>query len=164
MSTHTYTLTQTRTEVYVGAKVAYAFQAILSELGLGDQARRQNWDSVEHAMHVWLGEQTLDGVVLEIYDDRTDELIATFDVAIAYTGGQATMRHDAELARLAARKVAAKSAAPLRFRVVMDTKPWRTDVTGWTSTTWGDATGLRRRTIGELARGPGITSELSFRV
>jgi hypothetical protein len=75
------------------------------------------------------------------------------------------MRHDAELARLAARKVKqATSTSSIDFRVLMDTKPGRTEVRGWSPTTARDASELTRRTIGELARGPGIVSELSYRV
>jgi hypothetical protein len=162
--TSTRTVVRTRTEVYVGGKISYAMQVILAELGLGAEARSHDWDDVEHAMGCWLAEQSLEYVTLEIYKSATDRLLATFDVTIDYSGGEPTMRHDAELSRLAARKVAAQTTGTLRFRILMGTADWRTPVPNWSRTSAGDSSGLRRRTIGELARGPGITSELSYRV
>lgn len=163
MATTIRTAIRTRTEVYVGAKIAYAMQVILAELGLGAASRERNWQGVEEAMHVWLGEGSLNDVTLEIYSD-SDRLVATFEVEIDYSAGEPTMRHDAELSRLAARKVAMQTSGTLSFRILMGTADWRTHVTGWTRTTAADASGLRKRTIGELARGPGIISELSYRV
>ena len=163
MATTTRTVVRTRTEVYVGGKIAYAMQVILTELGLGAASRGKNWQGVEEAIHIWRGEGSLNDVTLEIYSGG-DQLVATFDVAIDYSAGEPTMRHDAELSRLAARKVAMQTSGALSFRILMGTADWRTPVTGWTRTSAADASGLRKRTIGELARGPGITSELSYRV
>jgi Bacterial HORMA domain 2 len=165
MSVGTRTYTRTRTEVYVSAKIAYAIQVILAELGLGAEAQHKDWDDVEHAASVWMGEQALKTVTLEVYKTSTNALIATFDVDVDYSLGEPSMRHDAELARLAARKVKqCASTSSIGFRVLMDNEPWRSDVPGWSPTTSRDASGLTRRTIGELARGPGIVSELSYRV
>jgi hypothetical protein len=164
MSTTTRTTTRVRTEVYVGEKIAYAMQVILAELGLGAASRRKNWDSVESAMHVWLGEQSLNCVSLEVFSASSDELLGRFDVDIDYSVGEPSMRHDAELSRLAARKVALKASGGLEFRILMWTASWATSIDGWNPTTARDTSALRKRMIGELARGPGIGSELSYRI
>jgi hypothetical protein len=163
MSTSIRTVVRTRTEVYVSGKIAYAMQVILAELGLAAASREKDWQDVEEAMGVWLGEGSLNDVTLEIYSGG-DELVATFEVDIDYSAGEPSMRHDAELSRLAARKVALQTSGSLSFRILMGNASWRTPVPGWSRTTAADASALRRRTIGELARGPGITSELSYRV
>jgi hypothetical protein len=164
MATTTRTVVRTRTEVYVGGKIAYAMQVILTELGLGALSRAYDWSDVERALGIWLGEAKLSYAKLEIYQRGTSRLLATFDVDIDYSVGEPSMRHDAELSRLAARKVALQTSGSLSFRVILGTKPGARHVDGWSSTTLGDASGLRKRTIGELARGPGIGSELGYRV
>jgi hypothetical protein len=164
MSVHTRTYTRTRTEVYVSSKIVYAIQVILTELGLGTAAANKDWDDVEHAAAVWMGEQSLKSVVLEVYKLASGALVATFEVDIDYSYGEPSMRHDAELSRLAARKVKALTSGAISFRVLMMTEDWRTPIDGWSRTSARDTTGLHRRTIGELARGPGIVSELSYRV
>lgn len=162
MATTIRTVVGTRTEVYVGGKIAYAMQVILTELGLGAASRERDWKDVEEAMHVWLGEGSLNYVKLEIYSGST--LVATFEVDVDYSSGEASMRHDAELSRLAARKVAQQTSGDLSFKILMGNADWRTPVDGWSRTSAADSSHLRRRTIGELARGPGIVSELSYRV
>jgi hypothetical protein len=154
--------TLTRTEAFLAAKAAYAFQAILSELGLSRAALDYDWDDVEDALQVWLAEGSLNGVDMEIRRRGTTTVLACFEVDIVYDGGQATMRHDAETARLAARKVADVAHGDMSFRIFMRTASWRTPVDGWSRGPHGDRTNLRRRAIGELARGPGMSSHLNY--
>lgn len=161
-STRSVVRTLTRTETFLAGKTAYAFQAILSELGLSRAALDYDWDDVEHAMQVWLAEGSLNGVDMEIRRRGTTTVLACFEVDIVYDGGQASMRHDAETARLAARKVADVAGGAISFRIFMRTASWRTPVDGWSRGPHGDRTHLRRRVIGELARGPGMSSQLSY--
>lgn len=154
--------TLTRTEAFLAGKTAYAFQAILSELGLSRAALDYDWDEVEDAMQVWLAEGSLDGVDMEIRRRGTRTVLACFEVDIVYGIGQATMRHDAETARLAARKVADVACGEMSFRIFMRTAAWRTPVDGWSRGPHGDRANLRRRAVGELARGPGMSSQLNY--
>jgi Bacterial HORMA domain 2 len=161
-STRSVVGTLTRTEAFLAGKTAYAFQAILFELGLSRAALDHDWDDVEEAMQVWLSEGSLNGVDMEIRRRGTTKVLACFEVDIVYDNGEATMRHDAETARLAARKVADVACGQMSFRVFMRTASWRTPVDGWSRGPHGDRTNLRRRAVGELARGPGMSSQLNY--
>lgn len=167
MQTRLITISISQTATMIGAKISGAFQRMLAELGLGSLCLAHDWDDLEHALGTWLAEKALKSVVLEIYDRATGALATKFEVFVDYTAQDGTprFRHDIETCALAARKAAAGGlGGDLRFNVVAHNHAWRTDVPGWSATTALDASHLRRRAMGELASGPGISCSLEYSI
>lgn len=167
MQTRAITISISHTATAIGAKISGSFQRMLAELGLGRLALAHDWADLERVLGTWLQEKSAKSVVLEVYDQVTNRLVTKFEVFVEYSAleGMPRFRHDIETSALAARKAAAAGlTGDLRFRVIVHNQDGATAMAGWGPGTARDASHLKRRAMGELASGPGISCSLEYSV
>jgi hypothetical protein len=129
----------TATSVYAYAhSVTYVTDNILKSLkdiivlsGLDPAVYAADRASYERALATWLGGQWLEKVVLEIYDPNTNILLRRWDIDVVYHwNGEGMFFTDTEQLKY---HIAKTGLAPMsaRYRILMDAKPGRPEVAGW---------------------------------
>jgi len=74
----------THSVTYVADNILKSFKDIIRLSGLDPSALANTWKSKMLALETWLNSGHLEGVVLEIYDPKTNALITRWDVDIVY--------------------------------------------------------------------------------
>lgn len=114
-------------------------------------------------MRTWLNSGDLRTVVLEIYNPKTGILVVRWDLAIAYSwsGDNGRFWTDTEQLKYAIRK-AGVAPSEARYRLLMDTKPGRPDVPGWSSAEYRSTTGTVRQSLGTTIEHSGLGASTSY--
>jgi Bacterial HORMA domain 2 len=98
-----------------------------------------------------------------VFDPKTDVLITRWDIDIVYgwTSGDGTFWTDTEQLKYAIKK-AGISPSAASYRIVLDNKPGRPDVKGWSSTTLRSIGGLVRQSLGSTIEHSGLGGSASY--
>src|SRR6266536_3093472 len=84
MSTQVLVNTYVYSVSYVTDKVLMSLFNIIRWIGLDPGKFADNWSDTERAVKTWLNSRRLTGVVLEIYNPRTNLLVTRWDIEIDY--------------------------------------------------------------------------------
>jgi len=155
--------TYTHSVTYVADNILKSLKDIIRLSGLDPTNFVGEWESNLRATRTWLGSGDLQKVVLEIYDPASDELIKRWDIDIAYgwSGGDGTFWTDTDQLRYAIRKA---GVAPInaKYRLVLENKPGRPDVPGWSPTTYRSTEGMVRQSLGTTIEHSGLGANTSY--
>ena len=155
--------TYTHSVTYVADNILKSLKDIIRLSGLDPTNFVGEWESNLRATRTWLGSGDLHKVVLEIYDPASDELIKRWDIDIAYgwSGGDGTFWTDTDQLRYAIRKA---GVAPInaKYRLVLENKPGRPDVPGWSPTTYRSTEGMVRQSLGTTIEHSGLGANTSY--
>jgi hypothetical protein len=101
--------------------------------------------------------------VLEIYDPRTDNLITRWDIDVVYnwSSGDGSFWTDTEQLRYHIQK-AGLAPSEASYRLLMDNKPGRPDVQGWSSTNFRSTNGMVRQTLGSTIEHNGLGASSAY--
>jgi hypothetical protein len=115
------------------------------------------------AVTTWLHTGDLQRVSLEIFDPQTDALIIRWDIDIAYewTSGDGSFWTDTDQLKYAIRK-AGVSPAAARYRLLLDTRPGRPDVIGWSKASYRATDGMVRQSLGSTIEHSGLGASASY--
>ena len=115
------------------------------------------------ALRTWLESGHLQRIVLEIFDPMTDRLIVRWDIDIVYawSSGDGSFYTDTEQLKYHIRK-AGVAPEHAHYRLVMDTKPGRPDVNGWSSTTFRSNEGMVRQSLGSTVEHSGLGANAAY--
>src|SRR5579872_5665996 len=85
-SVHLKTITQTKSITYVTTEILRSFQSLVVGLGLSpDYLMVRHYEALNQGISIWLSEETLESVHLEIWDSSHPEnLIARVDLSFFY--------------------------------------------------------------------------------
>lgn len=153
----------THSVTYVADNILKSLKDIVRLSGLDPTKLVDGWESNMRALRTWLDSGDLQRVVLEIYDPETDALITRWDIDIVYTwsAGDGSFWTDTEQLRYAIKKAGfAPSAAS--YRLVMDNKPGRPDVPGWSPTTYRSTEGMVRQSLGSTIEHSGLGGSTGY--
>lgn len=153
----------THSVTYVADNILKSLKDIIRLSELDPSAFIGDWETNSLAVTTWLRTGDLQKVVLEIYDPRTDKLIIRWDLQIAYewTGGDGSFFTDTEQLRYAIRK-AGVAPSTARYRLILDTRPGRPDVIGWSKATYRATDGMVRQSLGTTIDHSGLGASTSY--
>ena len=153
----------THSVTYVADNILKSLKDIIRLSGLDPAAFVGDWELNKRGISTWLGTGDLQKLVLEIYDPRTDGLILRWDINIAYqwTGGDGSFFTDTDQLRYAIRK-AGIVPSEARYRLVLDNKPGRPHVDGWSSTSFRSTAGMVRQSLGTTIDHSGLGASTSY--
>lgn len=148
---------------YVADNILKSLKDIIRLSGLDPSEFANDWQTYTNAMRTWLESGHLDKVVLEIYNPKTDALVIRWDIEIAYgwTDGDGSFWTDTEQLKYAIRK-AGIAPNEARYRLIMENKAGRPDVTGWSSTQYRSTTGMVRQSAGTTIEHNGLGARTSY--
>ncbi len=155
--------TYTHSVTYVADNILKSLKDIVRLSGLDPSKLVDGWESNMLALRTWLDSGDLQTVILEIYDPRTDALITRWDIDIVYnwSSGDGSFWTDTEQLKYAIRKSGvAPSAAS--YRLLMDNKPGRPAVPGWSSTTYRSTSGMVRQSLGSTIEHSGLGGSAAY--
>lgn len=143
----------THSVTYVADNILKSLKDIIKLSGLNPAELVDNWFSTLEALQTWIESQHLERVILEIFSPTTDKLIVRWDIDIVYSwsAGDGCFWTDTDQLRYHILK-AGVAPGNARYRLVMQNKPGRPDVSGW-------GPGQSRSTDGMVKQSLGSTIE-----
>lgn len=153
----------THSVTYVADNILKSLKDIVRLSGLDPSRLVDGWESNMRALRTWLESRDLQRVVLEIYDPKTDALITRWDVDVIYSwsAGDGTFWTDTEQLKYAIRKAGiAPSAAS--YRLLMDNKPGRPNVPGWSPAAYRPTGTMVRQSLGSTIEHGGLGGSAAY--
>lgn len=140
--------TFTHTAGYLTANLIRSVTDIIKAVGL-DPGELPS-QALDRGLKVWIEDEDLIRLVLEIYSRSTGRLVSRFDFDVDYTystGSDGRFWLDTDQVKFAIRK-AGLLPSNCSYGVVATTKPGRRDVEGWSSATLRSTDGMTRHAVG----------------
>jgi hypothetical protein len=155
--------TYTHSVTYVADNILKSFKDIIRLSGLDPSNLVNSWDSKMRALKAWLESGHLEAVVLEIFNPKTGALITRWDVDIVYnwSSGDGSFWTDTEQLKYHIRK-AGIAPADARYEILLQTKPNRPDVAGWSSGKYRSTHGMVRQTLGSTIEHSGLGGSAAY--
>lgn len=153
----------THSVTYLADNILKSLKDIVLESGLDPSNLTSGWQSNLRALTTWINSGHLQRVILEIYNKKTDALITRWDIDITYswTGGDGSFWTDTEQLRYAIRK-SGVSSSDAAYRLLMDTKPGRPDVEGWSPGSYRSTEGMVRQSLGTTIQHSGLGAGAAY--
>lgn len=154
---------RTHSVTYVADNILMSLKDILRLSGLNPARLVDSWDSNMRALRTWLDSGHLQCVVIEIYNPKTDSLVTRWDVEVVYnwSSGDGSFWTDTEQLKYHIRK-AGLAPSEASYRLLMDNKPGRPDVEGWSSTTYRSTDGMVRQSLGSTIEHSGLGASTAY--
>jgi hypothetical protein len=153
----------THSVTYVADNILKSLKDIIRLSGLDPSAFVGDWQTNMLGVQTWLNSGDLRKVMLEIYHPRSDALLFRWDVEIAYgwSSGDGSFWTDTEQLKYAIRK-AGLAPSEARYRLLLDTKPGRPDVIGWSKASYRSTDGMVRQSLGMTVEHSGLGASTSY--
>ena len=155
--------TYTHSVTYVADNILKSLKDIIRLSGLDPAKFVGEWDLNMRGIHAWLNSGHLETVELEIYNPLTDALIFRWDIEIAYgwSGGDGSFWIDTEQLKYAIKK-AGLVPSQARYRLLVQNKPGRPEVAGWSSGSGRSTEGMVRQSLGTTVEHSGLGARTSY--
>lgn len=153
----------THSVTYVADNILKSLKDIVRLSGLDPTKLVDGWDSNMRALRTWLDTGDLRKIVLEIFDSQTDALITRWDIDIVYSwsSGDGSFWTDTDQLKYAIKK-AGIASGQASYRLLMDNKPGRPDVQGWSSATYRSTDGMVRQSLGSTIEHSGLGGSAAY--
>jgi hypothetical protein len=158
MSTFVTVNTFTHSVTFVANNILRCLQDIVRRSGLDPDKIAADWVVLERGLARWLDTRHLEAVTLEVFNSTTNGLVGRWDFTIAYgwNGGSGDFWVDTDQIRYAILKQGVFPST-CNYRVLVDSKPGRPDVPGWSDTTYRSTDGFIRQSIGTTLDASGLS-------
>lgn len=155
--------TYTHSVTYVTDNILKSLKDIIRLVGLDPTEFVGDWELHMRGVQTWLNTGDLETVKLEIYNPKTDALIVRWDIDIAYgwSGGDGGFWTDTEQLKYAIRK-AGLVPSEARYRLLLQCKPGRPDVAGWSKASGRSTEGMVRQSLGTTVEHSGLGASTSY--
>lgn len=154
--------TYTHSVTYLADNILRSLKDIIRESGLNPLNFVSDWDSNKRAISIWLESQDLKCVILEIYNPITNALMTRWDIDISYDWcGDGVFWTDTEQLKYHMRKVGVAPSAA-KYRLLVNTKPGRPDVPGWSTVFARATTGMVRQSLGSTIEHSGLGASAAY--
>jgi Bacterial HORMA domain 2 len=155
--------TYTHSVTYVADNILKSFKDIIRLSELNPESLVTGWDSKMRALKAWLESKHLERVILEIYNPANDALIVRWDIDVVYnwSTGDGSFWADTEQLKYAIKKagIAPKDA---KYELLMQNKPGRPEVDGWSTGTYRSTDGMVRHSLGSTIEHNGLGSTAAY--
>ena len=162
MSTFVVVNTYAYAVTYVTDKILTSIKTIVRLSGLCPDKLTNQWAVLERGVTAWLRSQDLEQLHLEVYDSTTDRLVGRWDFEIFYGfQGDGAFWVDPDAIRY---HILKQGLWPgnCQYRIVATTKPGRSAVAGWSSTTLRSTDGFVKQGIGTAINGSGLSTGTGY--
>lgn len=148
---------------YVADNILKSLKDIIWLSGLDPDYFVGKWSTNMRAVKTWLDTGDLRKVVLEIYDPATDKLITRWDIDIVYSwgDGDGSFWTDTEQLRYAIKKAGVLPSAA-KYKLLLDTKPGRPDVEGWSKGRYRSTEGMVKQSLGSTVEHSGLGGQAGY--
>jgi len=148
---------------YVTDNILKSLKDIILLSGLNPEYFVNFWDGNTRAIKTWLETGDLRKVVLEIYDPVTDKLVTRWDIDIVYgwSDGDGSFWTDTEQLKYAIKKAGLLSSQT-KYRVMLDTKPGRPDVEGWSKENCRSTGDMVKQSLGSTVEHSGLAGQAGY--
>lgn len=154
--------TYTHSVAYLADNILRSLKDIIRESGLNPSNFVSNWESNKLAMSTWLESQYLKRVILEVYNPVTNALVTRWDIDISYDwSGNGVFWTDMEQLKYHLRK-AGVTLDSAKYDLLMDTKPGRPDVPGWSTVFARSTEGMVRQSLGSTIEHSGLAASAAY--
>ena len=158
--------TRVHTSTYVATSLLRSLKWLITQAGLSPSKFACNWSDWEAGVAHWIGQQSLERLVLEVYDPvaRSDDLRGRFDFTLDYSyAGDGELWIDPDIVEFTVRKNGSLPSE-CEYRLVAFVKSFATDPPegNWTSTTMRSTDGFQRHSVGTAVAGGAIAASLSY--
>jgi hypothetical protein len=155
--------TYTHSVVYVADNILKSMKDVIRLSGLDPSGLVDDWQDKMTALQTWLYSRHLETVVLEIFDPKTDRLVGRWDSDVVYStaGGDGGFWTDTEQIKYAVRK-AGLMPGEARYRLLLQNKPGRPDVPGWSAATYRSTEGFARHSLGSTIEHNGLGGSAAY--
>lgn len=155
--------TYTHSVTYVADNILKSLKDIIRLSGLDPSEFVGDWDTNMRGIQTWLNSGDLQTVKLEIYNPKTDALIFRWDIDIAYgwSGDDGSFWTDTDQLRYAIKK-AGLVPSDARYRLLVQNKPGRPDVAGWSTASGRSTEGMVRQSLGTTVEHSGLGASTSY--
>ena len=155
--------TYTHSVTYVAGNILKSLKDIIRLSGLDPSNLVESWSSKMRALQTWLESQHLEMVVLEIFDPKTGALVGRWDIDILYTmgSGDGSFWTDTEQIKYHVRK-AGLAPSDAKYRLLLQNKPGRPDVDGWSPAEYRSTDGFVRHSLGSTIEHNGLGGSAAY--
>ena len=154
--------TYTHSVTYLADNILRSLKDIIRESGLNPLNFISNWGSNKRAINTWLASQDLKCVILEVYNPVTNALVTRWDIDISYDwSGNGVFWTDTEQLKYHMRKAGVISDSA-KYDLLMDTKPGRPDVPGWSRVFARSTEGMVRQSLGSTIEHSGLGASAAY--
>lgn len=153
----------THSITYVADNILKSFKDIIRLSGLNPAGLVNSWSSKMLALQTWIASGHLKKVVLEIYDPRSGALIVRWDIDVVYgwSSGDGSFWTDTEQLKYHIRK-AGVAPSEASYELLMETRPGRPDVAGWSSCNYRSTNGMVRQSLGATIEHSGLGANTAY--
>lgn len=155
--------TYTHSVTFVADNILKSFKDIIRLSGLDPSNFASNWEVYMRGIRTWLDSQHLRCVTLEIFHPKTDALIGRWDMDVVYSwsSGDGNFWIDTEQVKYAILK-AGVAPSDANYRLVLDNKPGRPTVDGWSGTEYRSTEGFARQSLGSTVEHSGLGASAAY--
>ena len=154
--------TYTHSVTYLADNILLSLKDIIRESGLNPLNFVSDWDSNKRAISTWLASQDLKCVILEVYSPITNALVIRWDIDISYDwSGNGVFWTDTEQLKYHLRK-AGVAPSSAKYRLLVNTKPERPDVPGWSTVFARSTEGMVRQSLGSTIEHSGLAASAAY--
>lgn len=149
-STGTSTTVYSRVQTinYLTDQILLSLKDIIVRSGLDPGKFAGDWGLYERGIKAWLTSGHLEMVVLEVFDKNTDALIRRWDISVYQdSAGYSGLWADPENIRYTLAKLG-KVPSQCSYKVLIDNKPGRPDVEGWSPGSYRSTGNLKTFGVG----------------
>ena len=156
-NTHSYSVNHVTDGMINGIK------KIIRLSGLSPREYVGTWESLNNAVKTWLGDGHMKTMILEVYDPRTDGLIARWDMDVRYdeVDEDDVRWTDVESIKRGIQK-AGIPASTAKYKIIIDNYVGHRKVEGWGPTTIRPTDGMVRQSIGRTVGASGLGVATSY--
>lgn len=153
----------TQSVTYVSDNILKSLKDVIRLSGLSPEKLAGEWSILLRGISTWLESEHLETVTLEIYDPATDGLITRWDVSISYTWDTdaGNFWTDTDQLRYAIQK-AGVIPSQANYRVIVQNKPGRPYVDGWSDASYRSTDGMVRQSLGKTIDHCGLGGSASY--
>ncbi len=161
-ATSTSATTFTHVTTYFADKMLMLLGNIIRDSGLSMSHFTSNRETLERGLKAWLQSGHLRKVTLEIYHPGTTSLIRRWDLDWdKCETAEAAFYVDVEDIKYHMRKLGVISTS-CGYEFIVDTKPGKPAVSGWSTANYADTTGLKLFSLGTTISGGSYGSRTSY--
>ncbi len=155
--------TRTHSVTYVADNILKSFKDILRLSGLDPSGLVASYESKMRALKTWLSTGDLEAVVLEVFDPKTGALIVRWDIDVVYnwSTGDGSFWTDTEQLKYHIRK-AGVAPSDASYTLLLQTKPGRPDVDGWSKASYRSTDGMVRQSLGSTIEHNGLGGNTAY--
>lgn len=157
------TYSYTNSVTYVTDNILKSIKDIIVLSGLNPENFVNNWESNTRAIKTWLTSGHLRKVILEIYNPTTDKLVTRWDIEIVYgwSDGDGSFWTDTEQLRYAIKKLGLLPSQ-VKYSLILDAKPDRPDVAGWSRGSYRSTDGMVKQSLGSTVEHSGLAGNAGY--